>query len=123
MGFSDEFRKEYKESNYVNDSDMQDDSDLKKFFNKEKQEATDNGLPWVKVIDVRIDNNNPRNGFFDLDWNEEFIETLLDNGIVGETQEEMVETWFKAIISEMIKEEGIEYEVNAGNVVNFLKQE
>ena len=47
---------------------------------KEKEEATKKGEPWVGVLDTKVNPENIRNGFFELDWNNEFIEQLLDAG-------------------------------------------
>ena len=40
---------------------------------KEKEEATKNKQPWVGVLDTKVNPENIRNGFFELDWNNEFI--------------------------------------------------
>ena len=45
----------------------------RKTLELEKQEATKNGKPWVAVLDTQINTNDIRNGFFELDWNNEFI--------------------------------------------------
>ena len=47
---------------------------------KEKEEATKEGKPWVGVLDTKVNPENIRNGFFELDWNNVFIEQLLDAG-------------------------------------------
>ena len=72
---------------------------------KEKEEATKNGNPWVAVLDTQVNPDNIKNGFFELDWNNEFIETLLDAGYIGETHEEIVEKWFKGIARQILAEE------------------
>ena len=50
---------------------------------KEKEQATAKGEPWVAVLDTKINQENIRNGFFELDWNNEFIEKLFDAGYKG----------------------------------------
>ena len=75
---------------------------------KEKEEATKNGEPWVAVLDTKINEDNIRNGFFELDWNNEFIEKLLDAGYKGETNEQIVDGWFKTIASNILNEEGLD---------------
>jgi hypothetical protein len=72
----------------------------------EKQAATEKNEPWVAVLDTQINPDNIRNGFFELDWNNEFIEQLLDAGYKGESQEEIVDSWFKTIVTQMLEEEG-----------------
>ena len=68
----------------------------------EKAEATAKGEPWVAVLDTQINPDNIRNGFFELDWNNEFIEQLLDAGYSGESNEQIVDAWFKTIVSQML---------------------
>ena len=36
--------------------------------------------PMVKVLSVNVNPENPRNGFFELDWNKEFVNMLQQNG-------------------------------------------
>ena len=72
----------------------------------EKELATKNSQPWVAVLDTQVNPENIRNGFFELDWNNEFIEQLLDAGYKGESQEEIVDAWFRTIVTQMLQEEG-----------------
>jgi len=32
--------------------------------------------PIVKVLNLNVNPENPRNGFFELDWNDEFVNML-----------------------------------------------
>jgi len=41
---------------------------------KEKEIATKKGKAWVAVLDTQVNPDNIRNGFFELDWNNQFIE-------------------------------------------------
>ena len=75
---------------------------------KEKEEANKKKQPWVAVLDTQVNPDNIRNGFFELDWNNEFIEQLLDAGYKGESQEEIVDAWFKTIIGQMLEEDGLD---------------
>lgn len=72
----------------------------------EKEAATRAGEPWVAVLDTQVNPDNIRNGFFELDWNNEFIERLLDAGYKGESNEEIVDAWFRTIVVQMLEEEG-----------------
>ena len=83
---------------------------------KEKEEATKKGEPWVAVLDTKINEDNIRNGFFELDWNNVFIEKLLDAGYKGETNEQIVDGWFKTIASNILKEEGLDPTRGAGYI-------
>ena len=82
----------------------------------EKQAATERGEPWVAVLDTQINPDNIRNGFFELDWNNEFIEQLLDAGYKGESNEEIVDAWFKTIVIQMLEEEGLDTERKMGYI-------
>ena len=89
----------------------------------EKEAATKAGEPWVAVLDTQVNPENIRNGFFELDWNNEFIEQLLDAGYKGESQEEIVDAWFRTIVIQMLEEDGQSTDRGAGyiNVVPIDK--
>ena len=89
----------------------------------EKEVANKEGKPWVAVLDTQVNPDNIRNGFFELDWNNEFIEQLLDAGYKGESQEEIVDAWFKTIVTQMLQEEGQDVDRDMGyiNVVPIDK--
>ena len=82
----------------------------------EKVAATKAGEPWVAVLDTQVNPDNIRNGFFELDWNNEFIEQLLDAGYKGETNEQIVDGWFKTIVMQMLEEEGQPADRNMGHI-------
>ena len=90
---------------------------------KEKEEATDKNEPWVAVLDTQLNPDNIKNGFFELDWNNQFIEELLDAGYSGETNEEIVDGWFKTIAVQILGEQGVETARDMGyiNVVPIDK--
>ena len=46
-----------------------------------KEYATRKGEPWVNVLDMQVNEENIRNGFFELDWNDLFIKELIKNGL------------------------------------------
>ena len=92
-------------------------------LDKEKEAATKAGEPWVAVLDTQVNPDNIRNGFFELDWNNEFIEQLLDAGYSGETNEQIVDAWFRTIVVQMLEDEGQSTEREMGfiNVVPIDK--
>lgn len=73
---------------------------------KEKDEATAKGEAWVAVLDTQVNPEDIKNGFFEIDWNNQFIEELLDAGYSGETNEQIVDAWFRTIVTQMLQEEG-----------------
>lgn len=81
---------------------------------KEKEAATKAGEPWVAVLDTKVNPDNIRNGFFELDWNNEFVEQLIDAGYQGETAEEVVDEWFKTIARQILEDEGMDTDRGAG---------
>ena len=81
--------------------------------------------PWVNVIDVKVNQENVRNGFFELDWNEYFIAQLVQAGygVENDPEEEIVDRWFRDIVYNMLQEEAVDSKVNTGyiNVVPIDK--
>ena len=73
---------------------------------KEKEQATKDKKPWVAVLDTQVNPDNIKNGFFELDWNNEFIEQLIDAGYSGEQPEHIVDQWFRTIATQMLEEDG-----------------
>jgi hypothetical protein len=85
-------------------------------LDKEKEAATKAGKPWVAVLDTQVNPENIRNGFFELDWNNEFIEQLLDVGYSGETNEAIVDQWFRTIVTQMLQEDGQDTDRGMGHI-------
>ena len=90
-----------------------------------KEYATRRKEPWVNVIDVKVNEENVRNGFFELDWNEYFIAQLIQAGygVDNDPEEEIVDRWFRDIVYNMLEEEGQDTNRGAGyiNVVPISK--
>jgi hypothetical protein len=90
-----------------------------------KEYATRKKQPWVSVLDVKVNEENVRNGFFEMDWNKYFIEQLLEAGYGEEAdpEEEVVDRWFRDIVYNMLQEEGLDTNRNVGyiNVVPIAK--
>lgn len=88
---------------------------LKQIFNKsavaEETKETAKG-PWVKVVNVHFDPKDPTKGYFELDWNQEFVNMLGEAGYAGPNSESIVDLWFNdlcrsvALDAEIGKEEG-----------------
>jgi hypothetical protein len=81
-----------------------------------KERATKKGEPWVAVLDTKVNIDNPRNGFFELDWNEHFIEQLKKSGygFEGDPEEEIVDRWFRDLARNMLAEDGLDTSRGAG---------
>ena len=90
-----------------------------------KEYATRKGEPWVSVLDVKVNQENVRNGFFEMDWNSLFIKQLIEAGygVDNDPEEEIVDRWFRDIVYNMLSEEGMDTSRGAGyiNVVPISK--
>ena len=64
--------------------------------------------PMVKDIKVQVQPENPRNGFYELDWNDEFVNMIKQSGYQGETQEEVVDLWFQTLCRTVGNEQGLD---------------
>ena len=75
-----------------------------------KAYATRKKEPWVNVLDVKVNKENVRNGFFELDWNKYFIEELVlaGYGTDADPEEEIVDRWFRDVVYNMLTEEGLD---------------
>ena len=71
----------------------------------DKAEADEKNEPWVTVIKMGVDPNNVVQGFFELDWNDEFVRYLMEQGIEGQTDEDVVNKWFNDICRTVLLQE------------------
>jgi hypothetical protein len=90
-----------------------------------KERASAQGMPYVAVLDTHVNKDNIRNGFFELDWNAEFVLQLKQAGFGfdGDPEEEIVDRWFRDIVRGMLSEEGMDTTRGAGyiNIVPITK--
>ena len=72
----------------------------------------------ANVLDVKVNRENIRNGFFELDWNDYFIKDLILNGYGTESdpEEEVVDRWFRDIVYQMLAQEGLDTSRGAGYI-------
>lgn len=69
-----------------------------------KEIATEAGEPWVNVLSVEVDPENPGNGAFELDWNEHFIKQLWKAGYRDEDENDIVDRWFQDVCRHVVME-------------------
>jgi hypothetical protein len=90
-----------------------------------KDRATRKEEAYISVIDTKVNPENIRNGFFELDWNSYFIKDLIFNGYGTEAdpEEEIVDRWFRDIVYQMLTDEGLDTQRASGyiNVVPIAK--
>ena len=75
----------------------------------DKKVATLNGDPYIKVVNLDLDEKSPGAGFFELDFNEHFVEYLANSGYEGVEPDEIVDNWFNDLCQNIVME-GLEDE-------------
>jgi hypothetical protein len=85
-----------------------------------KAYATKKKQPWISVLDVKVNQENVRNGFFEMDWNEYFIKDLKKAGYGedGDLDEQIVDLWFRDIVHGMLEQEGIDPTDRSAGYIN-----
>jgi len=69
-----------------------------------KELATERGEPWVEVLSMEIDKENPGQGSFELDWNDKFVANLVRAGYQGKTDQDIVDNWFRTVCQNVVLE-------------------
>ena len=69
-----------------------------------KDRATRKKEPWVGVLDTHVNKDNVRNGFFELDWNDQFVLKLKQEGYGydGDKDEDIVDRWFRELCANVV---------------------
>jgi len=69
-----------------------------------KDRATRKKEPWVGVLNTHVNQDNVRNGFFELDWNDHFVLKLKQEGygVEGDPDEEIVDRWFRELCANVV---------------------
>ncbi len=81
---------------------------VKKTKNTKAKKKNKSKEPWVKVLNMNVNQDNPRNGFFELDWNNEFVNMLKQHGYLGQSDEEIVDRWFQTLCRTIGNEQGVD---------------
>ena len=69
-----------------------------------KDIATKKGEPYIEVISLDLDPNNPGNGAFELDWNDEFLKRLWKAGYKDENEHDVIDRWFQDVCRNIVLE-------------------
>lgn len=75
----------------------------------DKKVATLRGEPYVRVLNLDLDEKSPGTGFFELDFNEHFVEYLANSGYEGIEPDQIVDNWFNDLCQNIVIE-GLEEE-------------
>jgi len=78
----------------------------------DKNMATLEGKEYVRVVGMELDEETPGQGFFELDFNDNFVEYLAQNGYEGVEPDQIVDNWFSdlcknIVLNDLEDEEGI----------------
>jgi hypothetical protein len=80
-----------------------------------KELATENGEPWVSILNVDVDPENIGAGSFELDWNDKFLAQLIRAGYQvkpNEPENEIVDRWFQDVCRNVVLETFEQMEAN-----------
>ena len=102
------------EESKINEANAKEAEELAKLSPKER--ANKRKEPWVAVLETHVNKDNPANGFFELDWNEYFVLQLRQAGygLEGDTDEVIVDLWFKTLARNMLSDEGLDMNRSQG---------
>jgi hypothetical protein len=90
-----------------------------------KDRATRKKEPWVGVLETHVNQDNIRNGFFELDWNDQFVLKLKQEGYgeEGDLDEEIVDRWFRELCANVVVDGDYGGPVNTGVIdINNVKR-
>mgnify|MGYP003624805185 FL=1 len=96
----------------------------------DKNMATHNGEDYIRVVGMELDEGQPGKGFFELDFNDNFVEYLAKSGYEGLEPDQIVDSWFSdlcknIVLSDLEDEEGVSKSVltdsKEGLIIKKLK--
>lgn len=75
-----------------------------------KERATKKKEPWVDVIKFKVNPDDVRYGFFEVDWNDYWVLKLKQEGYGedGDPDEDIIARWFRDILLSAAATEGID---------------
>jgi hypothetical protein len=86
-----------------------------------KELATEAGEPWVEVLGIDINKDNPGAGCFELDWNDKFVANLIRAGYQGKTDQDLVDNWFRSVCQNVVMENYEQEQADPDNRPNNRK--
>lgn len=82
---------------------------FKRLFKRRRTQAQrmyDNPEPWVNVVKAHINADDPKQGYFELEWNPAFVKQLILAGYEGPTPEAIVDQWFTELCRNISQDQG-----------------
>ena len=77
---------------------------VKEIENPAKIAANAAGEPWVQVLSIDVDKDDPGMGSFELDWNDIFVARLIKAGYQGKNDQDIVDNWFQSVCRNVVLE-------------------
>ena len=86
-----------------------------------KTQATERGEPYINIVSMDMEPSNGANiGAIEMDWNEQFIKMLHQNGYIGTSDEDAVDQWFRDVCKHVVLETYEDEETGNGVTRNEL---
>jgi hypothetical protein len=84
--------------------------------------------PWVEVKKMEVHPDDVKQGYMELDWNEQFVSMLQEQGYVGKSDEDVVNKWFNDICRTVLMQEHADQDfgmeaMDGSDVVRMAPQE
>jgi hypothetical protein len=89
----------------IDDLEVNKDEGLMTEHEFEKEKANLKDEKWVAVVAIDMDEANPQQGDFEIDWNDKWVEYLSENGYKGASDEDIVNTWFNDVCKTVLIQE------------------
>jgi hypothetical protein len=86
-----------------------------------KELANEKKESYIAVLDTKLNKDNVRNGFFELDWNEHFVVELRLAGYQGDNEEQIVDQWFQDLCRNIGNEAGVDMTDRGAGYINVNK--
>ena len=91
-----------------------------------KNRATALNEPYIEIVAMELNNENPSLGSVELDWNEHFVKKLRAMGYPGKTDEIVVDLWFqdvcRNILLETYEQEQANRAVGTGDNIRYISR-
>lgn len=89
-----------------------------------KATATALNEPYVEIVAIDLNPDNPSLGSFELDWNEQFIKKLRAMGYPGPTDEVVIDLWFQDVCRNILLETYEQEQANraVGDNVRYINR-
>ena len=80
-----------------------------------KDIATEMGQPYVAILSMDLNPEDPSQGSFELDWNDKFVANLVRAGYQGKTDSDIVDNWFQTVCRNVALETYEQYQSDPTN--------